>query len=153
MPKCQTRNFGRLEYREDSILHFPAGLPGFDEEKDFVLVEQPTTKPLAFVQSLSRADLCFIALPVLVADPQYRLSIAPEDLQTLGLPADRQPSIGADVLCLAIVSTPKDEPATANLLAPVVVNLKTRISLQAIQIDAPYSHQHPLFPAQVEAQC
>jgi flagellar assembly factor FliW len=153
MPECQTRNFGKLEYREDSVLHFPAGLPGFDEERSFVLVEQPATKPLAFVQSLSRADLCFIALPVLAVDPRYRTSIASEDLQILGLQVDCQPSIGEDVLCLAIVSAPKDGPATVNLLAPVIVNLKTRVSLQAIQIDAPYSHQHPLFPAPEEARC
>jgi len=36
---------------------------------------------------------------------------------------------------------------TANLLAPVVVNLKTRRGLQAIQVDSSYSHQHPVLAA------
>jgi flagellar assembly factor FliW len=42
---------------------------------------------------------------------------------------------------------------TANLLAPIVVNLKTHRAIQAIQADSGYSHQHPLLAAAREEAC
>ena len=144
MPKIETQNFGPLEYQQNAVVVFPAGLPGFEEERGFVVVEQPDTKPLIFLQSLTQPDLCFLTLPVLAVDHDYQLSISPEDLYILELPEEFQPVIGTDVLCLAILSLAEDRPPTANLLAPLVVNLKTRRAVQAIQVDTQYSHQHPL---------
>ncbi len=144
MPSIETRNFGRLEYEQNAVLEFPAGLPGFEQERVFVAIEQPDTKPLVFLQSLTQPDLCFLALPVLAVDAQYRLSIAAEDLRLLELPEESQPVIGSEVICLAILSLAEGRPPTVNLLAPLVVNLKTRRAVQAIQVDTEYSHQHPL---------
>jgi len=43
---------------------------------------------------------------------------------------------------LALVSLPDKLSASANLMAPVVLNLKTHRGLQAIREDRVYSHQH-----------
>jgi flagellar assembly factor FliW len=153
MPHCTTAHFGTIEYQQSSIIQFPAGLPGFEEEKFFLPIEQPQTAPLIFLQSLAHPDLCFITLPVLAVDPDYRLSISQEDLAELALPEDRQPRIGYEVLCLAIVSVAEDRLPTANLLAPVVVNLNVRRAVQAIQTESEYSHQQPLLTECVEAPC
>jgi flagellar assembly factor FliW len=144
MPLIQTKYFGCVEYPEESVIEFPSGLPGFENERRFVILEQPENKPLVFLQSLSLSSLCFLALPVLTVDPGYQTAISPEDLAALELPKDRQPLIGRDVLCLALVSLAEGRPPTANLLAPLVVHLKTRRGLQAIQSESGYSHQHPL---------
>jgi flagellar assembly factor FliW len=144
MPGVQTEHFGWMDYEENSVVEFPSGLPGFEDERRFVAIEQPDAKPLVFLQSLSRPSLCFLTLPVLVVDPQYELAMTGEDLRALELPEDRRPQIGAEVLCLAILSLTENQPPTANLLAPVVVNLRTRRALQAVRPDSTYSHQHPL---------
>ncbi|MCC6861504.1 MAG: flagellar assembly protein FliW [Bryobacterales bacterium] len=144
MPAVQTEHFGWMEYEEDSVVEFPSGLPGFEQERRFVAIEQHDAKPLVFLQSLATPALCFLTLPVLAVYPKYELAITGEDLQELELPAGRPPHIGRDVLCLAILSLNENRPPTANLLAPVVVNLKTRRALQAVRPDSAYSHQHPL---------
>ena len=149
MPEARTRHFGALRYEDDSVISFPAGLPGFEHEKTFVLIEQPSTKPLVFLQSLAGADLCFVALPMLVVAPEYRLNMIPEDLEQLGFAAEGRPGIGTDVLCLAILSFDEEGPPTANLLAPVVVNLATRVGVQAIQPDSDYQLRHPLRPEEL----
>ena len=149
MPEARTRHFGALHYEETSVVSFPAGMPGFEHEKDFILIEQPPTKPLVFVQSLAGANLCFVTLPMLVVAPDYRLNMIPEDLQILGLPTDRQPGIGTDVLCLAILSFEEGGPPTVNLLAPVVVNLSTRVAVQAVQPDSDYLLRHPFRPEEL----
>jgi flagellar assembly factor FliW len=129
---------------ESAILTFPDGLPGFELATRFVLLEDPESAPVVSLQSLDCAELRFFAVPVGALDAQYSLAVNEEDLRRLGLPTERQPIPGLDVLCLTLLCAPRSGPATANLLAPVVVNLKTHVAVQAVRSDARYSHQHPL---------
>ncbi|MGB9605535.1 MAG: flagellar assembly protein FliW [Bryobacteraceae bacterium] len=150
----QTRHFGLIEYGWEAVFHFPAGLPGFEDEHEFVALEQAHVRPIVFLQSLRRPDLCFITLPVQTIEPGYRLSLSAEELRLLELPAERQPELGREVLCLAIVAVAEGQPPTANLLAPVVINLANRRAVQAIMSDSGYSHRHPLpVPAGEESVC
>ena len=133
-----------MVYREESVFEFPSGLPAFEHEKRFVLIESPENAPLVFLQSLADRGLCFLAFPILVVDRNYQLGISPEDLAALELDTDRQPELGADALVLALLSLHDGFSATANLMAPIVINLGTRRALQAIRCDSLYSHEHPL---------
>ena len=127
----QTKNFGTINYQPDSELEFPRGLPGFDGRKRFVAVRFVESDPLVYLQSLDDPGLCFITMPVLAVDPRYRLKVNNEDLGEIGLPGGRQPKIGEDVFCLTVLSMREAGP-TANLLAPIVINLKTSRAVQAI---------------------
>lgn len=140
MPLVHTRRFGPLEYRESSVLTFPAGLPGFDGQPLFTLVEPAELAPLVFLQSLNSPSLCFLAAPVTSIDPNYAPALTPEDLDRLGWPR----STGPELLCLALLCAPENGVLTANLLAPVVINPETRIAVQAVRADSKYSHQHPI---------
>jgi flagellar assembly factor FliW len=153
MSTIDTKYFGPMAYDEESCFEFPWGLPAFEEERRFLPLEMPGHKPLVFLQSTGNPALCFIAIPVLLADPGYALVAAPDDLQALGLALDRQPRIGSDVLVLTLLSIQQDAPTTANLLAPVVVNLANRRALQAIRHDAVYSHAQPLAYQEEECSC
>ena len=104
MTAYQTLHFGAIQFIPDQVITFPDGLPAFEQERQFLPIEQPSSAPLIFLQSLSRPDLVFITLPAGLVDPAYRLMAAAEDLELLGLPPDRQPDIREDVLCLAILT-------------------------------------------------
>jgi flagellar assembly factor FliW len=153
MPAIQTKYFGNIEYSDDARLHFAGGLPGFEGERWFVLVERPADRPLGFLQSLSTPELCFVTLPARSIAPDYDLRLSADDLATLGYPPAARPAIGADVLALAILSFQPDLPPTANLLAPLVVRLDTREAVQAIQTESGYSHRHALSAQPEEAAC
>jgi flagellar assembly factor FliW len=146
MPQLETHHFGLVEYAEDATFDFPAGVPGFEAERRFLFVEQPQSRPLVFMQSISTAGLCFITVPVQVVMPEYQLDLSPEDTRVLQLPDGCRLRLGSELLCLAIVSVEENQSPTANLLSPVVVSLQSRRGLQAIQADSAYSHRHP-FPA------
>jgi flagellar assembly factor FliW len=146
MPAVETKYFGIVSYAEESAVLFPQGLPAFEEERGFVLIDAPESAPLVFLQSLARAGLCFLAIPILSIDSSYQLAIAPEDLEDLGLNAGCQPVLGTDVSVLALVSVRDGFLASANLMAPIVLNVRTRRGLQAIRRDSRYSHEHPLAP-------
>jgi len=152
MPKCLTKYHGETDYDEQNALHFPRGLFGFETETRFLAIEETALRPLVFLQSLSSPDLCFISLPVFVVDRTYSLSLRPSDLAAVGLPSDRQPAIGKDVLCLSIVCIQQGGPTTANLMAPVVVNRQNSKAIQAVSLDQKYTHEAPL-PVSEELVC
>jgi flagellar assembly factor FliW len=142
MPSCLTRHHGEIEYDDGALIRFAEGLPGFEDEREFLPIEVPSARPIVFLQSVHSRDLCFVTLPVFTIDPGYELLLSPESLRALGLPEARQPRIGEDVLCLAIVTIQEDGPTTANLMAPVVMCLRTHRAVQAIRDDDAYSHRH-----------
>jgi flagellar assembly factor FliW len=141
----ETKNFGKISFEPESELEFPGGLPGFDSRKRFVAVRFVESDPLIYLQSLEDPDLCFITMPILAVDPGYKLKMNGEDLDRLGLSPARQPAIGEDVLCLTVISVQETGP-TANLMAPIVVNLRNRKAVQSVPAESDYSHQHALMP-------
>jgi flagellar assembly factor FliW len=144
MPQILSRYFGTLEYSPESAFEFPAGIPGFEEHSTFVFLELPHTRPLIFMQSTRDPGLCFITVPVRVADPQYKLDLSVEDRNSLGLPYEGAINIGEDVLCLAVVTVVEGADPTANLASPIALGRRSRIGLQAIQVSTEYSIRHPL---------
>jgi flagellar assembly factor FliW len=153
MPEFQTRYFGEIAYLPESVIEFPLGLPGFENERRFLLIEQELNKPIVFLQSLSRPELCFITVPVQGILPGYELTLSAEELHTLDLAENRQPVEGEDAIYLAVVSLAEERAATANLLAPIIINWRKRLAVQSVQADSSYSHQHPLLARNLEAQC
>lgn len=136
MPEILTRRFGPICFDEGSVLHFPAGLPGFETRTRFLLVERSANAPVVFLQNIDSPDLCFFAVQVAAIDPNYQLAITEEDQRLL--------ASQGQTLCLAILSSTKAGGWTANLLAPVVIDLRSRRAVQAVRADSRYSHQHPI---------
>ena len=123
-------------------LEFPHGIPAFETERRFRLVDR---EPLLFLESESNPALSFLLLPVTLIDPDYQLALAAEDRALIDA------SAASPLLCLAVITAAEDLPPTANLLAPVVVNLDSGRAVQAVRSDAMYSHKHPLLSE--EATC
>jgi flagellar assembly factor FliW len=121
-------------------VEFPHGIPAFETERRFRLIDR---EPLLFLESATTPELSFLLLPISLIDPDYRLALTPEDRATLNISASSR------LLCLAVITAAEDSPPTANLLAPVVVNLDCGRALQVVRSDSTYSHKHPLLADEV----
>jgi len=151
MLSFDTRNFGRITFASRDTIEFPRGLPGFELCRRFVAIRQERTAPLVFLQNLEDPGLCFITAPVLAVDPQFRLKMSKEDREAADLSSVRRPRIGKDVWALGVISIRESGP-TVNLLAPLVINLRSLRAVQAVMRDSSYSHRHAL-PEPAEAVC
>jgi flagellar assembly factor FliW len=148
-----SKYFGELDYSTEDVFQFPEGIPAFEDQTAFVFLDQPQTHPLIFMQDLGDPGLCFITVPVLVADPTYRPDLSPEDLALLGLSPEPPPQIGSDILCLTLVTVSEHADPTVNLASPVVLNLRNRKGVQVIQPFAGYSVRHPLLAREDLVPC
>ncbi|MFY9724177.1 MAG: flagellar assembly protein FliW [Bryobacteraceae bacterium] len=143
MPSFDTKNFGRIAFEPQDAIEFPRGLPGFEERRRFLAIRQEHNAPLVFLQSLEDPNLCFTTAPVLAVEPRFRLKLSEEDRDAAGLSSVRRPRIGRDVWALAVITLRETGP-TVNLLAPLVVNLRSLRAVQAVMRDSAYSHRHAL---------
>jgi flagellar assembly factor FliW len=117
-----SKHLGEIEWDRDSELVLPAGLPGFEDQRRMVAVEIPAQRPLVFLQSAEKPEVCFVSLPVRTIRPDYELALNEEDRTALEIGAESRPEIGADLLCLALLF-PSSGGLEANLGAPVIINL------------------------------
>jgi flagellar assembly factor FliW len=153
MLRIPTKFLGDVEYTPDAVFTFPAGIPGFDSHQEYLFLNIPEIAPLMFLQSVTCRNLCFVLLPILTVAPDYQLNLSTDELRELGLPEQRRPVLGHDVLCAALISVGNKEVPYANLMAPLVVNLKTRIGLQVIHPDSGYSLRHPITLEELAVAC
>ncbi len=138
----KTRNFGSIEVRSDQIIYLEPGLLGFSQFHRYVLIEHQRETPFLWLQCLDKADLAFV-----VIDPRNLLS----DYHPASLAQamrDLEVKNPEDLKILAILTIPPGKPQemTANLMGPVVINLKTRQGRQLIVEETNYSHKHRVLP-------
>lgn len=124
-------------------VRFPNGLPGFEHETGFTLVEHSGLEPIVMLQSGQSAGLCFLAISVESIAADYEVALTQNESRLLNLSV-REPALLPHIACLALLTVTEQGTATANLLAPVLINRETKVGIQAVRSDTKYSHQHPI---------
>ena len=128
MMTIQSSRFGEFEVSEETFLTFPSGLVGFPAIQQFVVLDVAEDCHYQWFQATREPDLAMVIIDVHFIDPEFRAQISDEGLAELGM-TEMDP-----VLIMAVVTIPSGQPdqATANLRAPLVVNLRTRKGKQLI---------------------
>lgn len=134
--KLQTKYFGEIEYEAGDVVHFPEGLFGFEEERDFLLLPFDGGGLLC-LQSVKTPALAFVALDPFTLKPDYTPELEPSDLKAFGV--SEAGDLGFYVLCA--VKNPVSA-STVNLKCPLVIHPETREARQVIM--ERYEMRHPL---------
>lgn len=135
----QTTRFGQIDYRDEDVVEFPDGMPGFAQLKRFLLIEGPDYQPFRFLQSVQEPSISFPLLTPQTVDAEYHFELPKKERRTLEL---ERPE---DAVVLCIVTIDEDpSKATINLFAPVVVNLQTRRASQVILFNSNHPVAAPL---------
>ena len=148
MKKIMTSRFGEIEAAEDAVIHFAAGIPAFEEEHEFLIIPYEEDSPYVFLQSVKTPELAFLMTMPLAFFPDYEFTIDDEVEQELGLTSPEE------VLIYAVLTLSGTEirDLTANLIAPIVINAKTRKGKQIVLDRSSYTTKHRLFPAEKEGR-
>lgn len=121
-------------------LAFPAGLPGFPELHRFALQQWgDADSPYSLLLSLDEPSVRFLVAPPDLFFDDYEVELSDDDVQQLGLAGPDE----ALVLVLITVPEPAAD-ATANLLAPLVLNTRSLTGAQVVLADSGYSTRVPL---------
>ncbi|WP_047758289.1 flagellar assembly protein FliW [Geobacillus sp. ZGt-1] len=138
-----TKYHGTVAVKEEDIIHFPHGLPGFADEKRFVLLPLADT-PFVILQSVEIPALGFVLIEPFSYFPSYEFELDEATVEQLNIESERDVA----VYVILTVADPFHE-TTANLQAPVVINARKRFGKQVILTNTTYKTKHRLFPEKV----
>jgi flagellar assembly factor FliW len=133
----QSDRLGPFECDRSSLLHFADGLLGFEDARDFAVAGADDDDAYFWLQSADDAALAFLTVVPGLFYPEYEPDLPELDVEALGL---TQPS-DAHVLTIVTIT---DEAITANLLGPVVINVKSRAARQVVLGEQKWSVRAPL---------
>ncbi|MGN0641595.1 MAG: flagellar assembly protein FliW [Huintestinicola sp.] len=138
--KIRTRDFDEIEVSAKDIIEFPNGIFAFEEYKNYILIAAlGNGKYPVWLQSTENPNLCFILFNPLEFCPNYRVTVADEDVECLDLESDDD----AQFFVIAVV--PENHmDATVNLKSPIVLNTKNKKAAQVIVADN-YPIKFPVF--------
>ncbi|MEW6386759.1 MAG: flagellar assembly protein FliW [Thermodesulfobacteriota bacterium] len=139
-----TRNFGSITVRPDQIIMLSPGLLGFSQFHRYVLIEHQKESPFLWLQCVDNPDLAFVVIDPAFIVPDYQMGPLEEIMTDLAVKTPQ------DLKVLVILTIPPGQPQemTANLLGPVVINLKDRRGKQLVVETTQYSHQHRVLPSE-----
>lgn len=124
----------------EQTVQFANGIPGFRERKRYSIIEVEDT-PFSRLQSLDEEELAFLIVSPFVFFHDYEFTIDEAVQAELSIEDVKD-------LDIWVIVSVKDEfmDATANLMAPVVVNRKNGAGKQVILQGTVYETRHSLFP-------
>lgn len=136
----KTKYHSEVEINENDIWQFENGLPGFPEEKEFCILPLQEDKGFFILQSTKTPEIAFVISNPFSFVPNYEFKIDEQTLEQLEL----QSKEDLQVLTILTVQDPF-EKTTANLLAPLLFNVKNKKAKQMIINGSNYVTKHPLF--------
>ena len=123
----ETSRFGSIAVSENDIITFPEGMLGFSKLDQYVLVERADDSLFVWLQALKKPTVAFPLLEPQIIERNYKIELLEEDSKILQLKDLKYAQV------FSIITIPTDpSKMTANLKAPVVINLKKRLAKQVI---------------------
>lgn len=140
--KIETTQFGTIQIEEKKIITMPADMPGFPGRKYFIILERKKTRPFYWYQCVDDPDLAFVIINPCLFKPDYSVDLT-QTLKEMSWEADGKKNVEIYV----VVNTSKGVPdkITANLIGPLLINIKRYEAVQMVIHDSSYSHKYPVF--------
>ncbi|MFP4168551.1 MAG: flagellar assembly protein FliW [Desulfonatronovibrionaceae bacterium] len=121
---------GRIKIDRERIIHFPRGLVGYPQLRQFVLIQLRENSAFLLLQSVDNHQMGLFVVEPFGFVPDYQVQVGSTEEKILKV---RRID---DLTILVSVSIPpgKPEETALNLAGPVLVNKKKKIGLQVPQL-------------------
>ncbi|VDH00956.1 Flagellar assembly factor FliW [Lysinibacillus sphaericus] len=135
----QTKFQGDLDIDTITQWTFPKGLPGLEDETQFVLLPIEGNDNFQVMQSVTSANVALIVSNPYTIVNDYSFEIDEPTLELLKIKAQE------DLMILSVMTLKQPfESSTINLQAPLVFNIKNNTAKQMILNDANYNLRHTI---------
>lgn len=137
----KTKYHGELEIQMEDIIHFERGIPGFLDEKEFVILPLSKNQIFSVMQSVITPLLAFVITNPFHFFQDYDFKLEDLAIEELELQSEKEVQLFSILTCAEPF-----ENTTANLQAPVVINTSNKRAKQVILNNTIYITKHRIFP-------
>lgn len=138
--ELKTKCHGVIEYNNKDIIIFDKGIPGFEEYKKFIIAPLKDNELFNILHSIENEELGFISISPFQFMKDYEFELSDLLVEQLKI---ENPN---DVAVYNLITLNSDiKKITANLKAPIVINVEKKLAHQVILSDERYPVKYPLF--------
>lgn len=128
----ESKFFGNIEINEKQIIRFDHGIPGFEHEKKFVILDIEGKEDLKCLQSLEDKEVCLLMMLPWSCFKDYEIDVSDKEIEELGI-------LSHEEVAVYCVLTVREDKITANLVAPIIINVLKNLGKQIILPDTKYN--------------
>ncbi|MFD2615836.1 flagellar assembly protein FliW [Terrilactibacillus laevilacticus] len=139
----ETKYFGKQAIHENEIISFPQGIPGFLEEKAFII--QPFGEAFFILQSIKDPQVAFVVTSPFIYFKDYEVDLPDPLIEQLEINDAKE----VGVFVIVHIHDPFKD-STVNLKAPIIINQRKQIGKQYIINDTTYKTRQRLTPLKTE---
>lgn len=137
--KIETKFHGILDITDNQIIEFKQGIPGFEDETKFVILELFEGKEYKVLQSINQFYVAFIMIDPWIFETEYEFDLNENVIKTLEIESPQ------DLEIYNILTIPQElSKTTINLLAPIVIHQKIKTGMQVVLEGTNYTTKHPV---------
>jgi flagellar assembly factor FliW len=134
-----TLSFGELEIEAGDVYEFASGIPGFEENQRYIIVQPDPEAQFCYIQSVELSSLAFLVCNPFLFFEDYDFQLSEGIQQELKIENKE------DVAVWSVVSIDRqNNQVTLNLLAPIIVNVRVKRGKQIILHDSNYQIKYKL---------
>lgn len=135
--KLKTAYMGEVEIDASNIISFEHGIPGFEEEKEFIVLPIDDNSAFQVMQSIQTEKLAFIVTNPYTITTDYSFDLEEATVHALQIQNE------TEVAVLAIVSLKETiAQSTINLKAPIILNTYNKKAKQVILNNDTFETRH-----------
>lgn len=134
MVNLSTNNFGNLSIEKENIITFEQGLLGFEELKQFAIIDVEECLPFEWLVSVEDPIVAFPILNPTLFFSDYKPSLSKDDLVLLDIKKEKD----VEMFCIVTLGK-KPEDVTLNLKGPILINMKNKMGKQVVITEDYYS--------------
>lgn len=123
-----THQFGEISIDVANIFHFPNGLLGFEDLKQFILINDEQTEPFKWLICVDEPSIGFPILSPFYVDFDYNIG--------------KEIDLEINVLFVVVTLQDENKNISANLKAPIILNLQMMTGEQLLIPFEKYSTSH-----------
>lgn len=140
---------------KDNIYYFTQGIPGFEDYREYLLVEQEDV-PIAHLISVEDERIGFVLIRPGVLFPDYEVEVDAENEEVLKLNLamnelggssthpDEKPKVPVEIWAIVTLNRQDVNQSTLNLKAPILLNTDHKLGVQLIITDDRYLARQPI---------
>ena len=134
MVNLSTNDFGNLSIEKENIITFEQGLLGFEELKQFAIIDLEECLPFEWLVSVEDPIVAFPILNPTLFFSDYKPSLSKDDLISLNIKKEKD----VEMFCIVTLDK-KPENVTLNLKGPILINMKNKMGKQVVLAEDYYS--------------
>lgn len=135
----ETEKFGKITVEKENVVDFEDGIVGFEDLKQFVIVNIEECRPFEWLISIENPTVAFPIINPVPFFTDYNPIKSIGDIS----PLNTKDGKNIETFCVVTLGD-KPENVTVNLKGPILVNMEKKIGKQFIMAEDYYNLHHPL---------